>query len=91
MDRFFIISKVRLLLSMQLCSLKVAHLFDIMDAYPVFYISVQCCVQYFEGGDAWYAPLAKIAIDQTVFAATWNSLYYFMLGQALTTLPCCLY
>ena len=92
MDRFFIISKVRILLGMQLlCSLEVAHLVGIKDAYSAFHISVQCCVQYFEGGDAWYAPLAKIAIDQTVFAATWNSLYYFMLGQALTTLSCCLY
>jgi protein Mpv17 len=35
---------------------------------------------YFDGGDAWYTPLAKIAVDQTAFAATWNTLYYFMLG-----------
>lgn len=35
---------------------------------------------YFDGGDAWFTPLAKIVIDQTLFAASWNTLYYFMLG-----------
>ena len=50
MDRFFIISKVRILLGMQLlCSLEVAHLVGIKDAYSAFHISVQCCVQYFRG------------------------------------------
>jgi hypothetical protein len=38
-------------------------------------------MQYFDGGDAWFTPLAKIVIDQTLFAATWNTLYYLMLGQ----------
>lgn len=38
-------------------------------------------LQYFDGGDAWFTPLAKIAIDQTAFAFTWNSLYLVMLGE----------
>ena len=38
-------------------------------------------MQYFDGGDAWYTPLAKIAVDQTLFAASFNTLYYFMLGE----------
>jgi hypothetical protein len=42
------------------------------------------CVQYFDGGDAWFTPLAKIVVDQTAFAASWNTLYYFMLGKQLT-------
>lgn len=36
--------------------------------------------KYFDGGDAWFTPLAKIVVDQTAFAASWNTLYYFMLG-----------
>jgi protein Mpv17 len=36
--------------------------------------------KYFDGGDAWFAPLAKIAVDQTVWSVTWNSLYYILLG-----------
>ena len=42
-------------------------------------------MQYFDGGDAWFTPLAKIAVDQTLFAASFNTLYYFMLGE-----PCSL-
>ncbi|KAK9835318.1 hypothetical protein WJX81_001525 [Elliptochloris bilobata] len=35
---------------------------------------------YFDGGDAWYTPLFKIAVDQTAWSVTWNSLYYILLG-----------
>lgn len=48
------------------------------------WVWIWLCLQYFDGGDAWFTPLAKIAVDQTVFAATWNTLYYFMLGKQLT-------
>ena len=38
-------------------------------------------LQYFDGGDAWYTPLAKILVDQTAFAFSWNTLYLVMLGR----------
>ncbi|KAK9805567.1 hypothetical protein WJX72_005391 [[Myrmecia] bisecta] len=31
--------------------------------------------------DAWFVPMIKIALDQTVWALTWNSLYYATLGM----------
>ena len=31
-------------------------------------------------GDAWFAPLVKVGIDQTLWAATWNALYLSLLG-----------
>lgn len=37
--------------------------------------------QYFDGGDAWFTPLFKIAVDQTAWSVAWNSLYYVMLGE----------
>ena len=39
------------------------------------------CAQYFDGGDAWFTPLFKIAVDQTAWSVAWNSLYYVMLGE----------
>ena len=41
----------------------------------------QFALQYFDGGDAWFTPVAKIAVDQTAFALIWNSLYLVMLGE----------
>ena len=37
--------------------------------------------QYFDGGDAWFTPLFKIAVDQTAWSVAWNSLYYVLLGE----------
>ena len=31
-------------------------------------------------GDKWFAPLFKVAVDQTVWAAAWNALYLTLLG-----------
>ena len=31
-------------------------------------------------GDAWFAPLFKVGVDQTLWAATWNALYLSLLG-----------
>ena len=45
-------------------------------------IESEVVLQYFDGGDAWYTPAAKILIDQSLFAASWNALYYVMLGNA---------
>lgn len=30
--------------------------------------------------EAWYQPLLKVGIDQTVWSLFWNSLYYVLLG-----------
>ena len=35
---------------------------------------------FFGGGDAWYAPLACLALDQTMFAFSWNALHATALG-----------
>ncbi len=40
----------------------------------------ESAAQYFDGGDAWYTPLFKIAVDQTAWSVLWNSLYYVLLG-----------
>mgnify|MGYP002630497238 CR=1 FL=1 len=34
----------------------------------------------FGNGDAWFAPLFKVGVDQTLWAATWNALYLVLLG-----------
>ena len=44
---------------------------------------VSLLMQYFDGGDAWFTPIAKIFVDQTAFAASWNTLYYVLLGEKL--------
>lgn len=31
-------------------------------------------------GDAWFAPLFKVGVDQTLWAASWNALYLSLLG-----------
>ena len=36
-------------------------------------------VQFFT--DQWFTPIIKIAIDQTIWAVSWNSLYYYLLGE----------
>ena len=36
--------------------------------------------QYFQGGDAWWLPFIKVAVDQTLWAAAWNASYLLALG-----------
>ncbi len=31
--------------------------------------------------EAWYQPLLKVGIDQTIWSLFWNSLYYVLLGM----------
>ena len=44
-------------------------------------------LQFGSHGEAWYVCLAKVAFDQTVWALTWNSLYYVALGALLCHSP----
>lgn len=42
-----------------------------------------CLVQYFRGGDAWFAPFAKVLVDQTAWSAAWNTTYLVAIGVLL--------
>lgn len=36
--------------------------------------------KYFRGGDAWFAPFAKVLVDQTAWSAAWNTTYLVAIG-----------
>lgn len=38
-------------------------------------------------GDAWFAPLFKVGVDQTLWAATWNALYLSLQGATRLESP----
>ena len=57
----------------------------LLNQSDAFLLLTLCCAaQVFT--DMWFTPAIKIVIDQTVWAVTWNSLYYCLLGQFLKTL-----
>ena len=60
---------------------KFAQLAMCLSRHVSWISELHYCLQYFDGGDAWFTPIAKILVDQTAFAASWNTLYYLLLGM----------